>query len=102
MGGSAGRRPQGRVARLRPNEGDRFFRGGRFPPAPEAEIEPGFAVLVVLEGGGTLEPEGGGTLELRRGETILLPHGAGACRVMGEVVLIACRPPASPANGADA
>lgn len=97
-----GPRPQGPVGRLLPNEADPFFRAERVAPAPEAEIEPGFAVLVVLEGGGTLEPEGGGTLELRRGETILLPHGAGACRVMGEVVLIACRPPASPTNGAGA
>jgi mannose-6-phosphate isomerase len=69
-------------------------------PAPEAEIERGFAVLVVLEGSGALEPENGEPLELRRGETVLLPHAAGPCRVGGEVVLIACRPPAP--NGAGA
>jgi mannose-6-phosphate isomerase len=97
-----GPRPQGPVARLLPEEADPFFRAERVAPAPVAEIEPGFGVLVVLEGGGTLEPEHGDTLELRRGETVLLPHGAGACRVSGEVVLIACRPPASDANGAPA
>jgi mannose-6-phosphate isomerase len=92
--------PDGPVARLLPKEADPFFRAERVAPAPEAEIERGFAVLVVLEGGGTLEPEDGRSLELRRGNTVLLPHGAGACLVSGEVVLIACRPPA--ANGAGA
>jgi mannose-6-phosphate isomerase len=97
-----GPRPQGPVASLLPKEADPFFRAERVAPAPEAELEPGFAVLVVLEGDGTLESEDGGPLQLRRGETVLLPHGAGACRVSGNLVLIACRPPASPANGAGA
>ena len=95
-----GPRPVEPVARLLPEEADPFFRAERVAPAPEAEIEPGFAVLVVLEGEGTLEAEDGEPLELRRGETVLLPYGAGVCRVSGEVVLIACRPPA--ANGAGA
>jgi mannose-6-phosphate isomerase len=94
-----GPRPQGPVARLLPKEADPFFRAERVAPAPEVEMEPGFAVLVVLQGDGVLEPEDGGALKLRRGETVLLPHGAGVCRVSGEVVLIACRPPASPATG---
>jgi mannose-6-phosphate isomerase len=97
-----GPRPRGTVARLLPDEADAFFRAERIAPAPETELGPGFAVLVVLEGDGLLEPEDGGPLELRRGETILLPHGAGSCGVSGQVVLIACRPPASPANGAGA
>jgi mannose-6-phosphate isomerase len=97
-----GPRPDGQVARLLPAEADPFFRAERVAPAPEAEIDPGFAVLVVLEGHGTLEPEDGEALALRRGETLLLPHGAGGCRVSGEVVLIACRPPASDAIGAGA
>ena len=97
-----GPRPEGPVARLLPVEADSFFRAERVAPAPEAEIDPGFAVLVVLEGDGTLAPEDGEPLALRRGQTVLLPHGAGACRASGEVVLIACRPPASDANGAGA
>jgi mannose-6-phosphate isomerase len=95
-----GTQPDGPVARVLPEEADPFFRAERVAPAPETEIEPGFAVLVVLEGSGTLEPEDGEPLELRRGETVLVPHGAGPCRVGGEIVLIACRPPA--ANGAAA
>lgn len=94
--------PQEPVASLLPKEADPFFRAERIAPAPEAELEPGFAVLVVLEGDGALEAEDGGSLELRRGQTVLVPHAAGACRASGDVVLIACRPPASPANGAGA
>jgi mannose-6-phosphate isomerase len=97
-----GPEPHGPVARLLPKEADPFFRAERVAPAPETEIEAGFAVLIVLEGGGTLKAADGGTLELRRGETVLLPHGAGPCRVSGEVVVIACRPPAPAANGAGA
>ena len=95
-----GPRPVEPVARLLPEEADPFFRAERVAPAPETEIEPGFAVLIVLEGEGTLEAEDGEPLELRRGETVLLPYGAGVCRVSGEVVLIACRPPAANVAGA--
>jgi mannose-6-phosphate isomerase len=97
-----GPRPDGPVARLLPPKADPFFRAERVAPAKEAEIEPGFAVLVVIEGGGRLEAEQGGPLELRRGDTLLLPHAAGACSVTGEVVLIACRPPAPGAHRAPA
>jgi mannose-6-phosphate isomerase len=94
-----GPRPDGAVARLLPTEADPFFRAERIAPTPETEIEPGFAVLVVLEGNGTLEPDDGQPLALRRGETVLLPHGAGACRASGEMALIACRPPAASGAG---
>jgi mannose-6-phosphate isomerase len=97
-----GPRPDSPVARLLPAEADPFFRAERIAPAPEAEIDRGFAILVVIEGGGRLEPEDGEPLELHAGETVVLPHGAGPCRVTGEVVLIACRPPAPGANGASA
>jgi mannose-6-phosphate isomerase len=95
-----GPQPTGPVARMLPIEAEPFFRAERVAPAPETEIEPGFAVLVVLEGSGTLEPEDGDPVELRRGDTLLLPHGAGPCRVSGEVLLIACRPPAANGTGA--
>ena len=80
-----GPRPDGPVARLLPREADPFFRAERVAPAPEAEIERGFAVLVVIDGRGSLEPEDGEPLGLRRGDTVLLPHGAGVCRVRGGV-----------------
>lgn len=97
-----GPRPDGQVARLLPPEADRFFRAERVAPAPQAEIERGFAVLVVIDGSGSLEADKGGSIALQRGDTLLLPHAAGPCSVTGEVVLIACRPPAHGVNGAPA
>jgi mannose-6-phosphate isomerase len=95
-----GPRPDAPVASLLPTEADRFFRAERAAPSPTAEIEPGFAILVAIEGAGRLEPEQSEPLPLNAGDTVLLPHEAGSCRVTGEIVLIACRPPAPGENGA--
>jgi mannose-6-phosphate isomerase len=90
--GTAG---DGPVARLLPPEADRFFAAERIAPAPSAELPPGFAILVVTDGAGTLRPERAEPLDVRRGDTVLVPWGAGACRLEGDVVAIACRPPAT-------
>jgi mannose-6-phosphate isomerase len=87
----------GPVVRLLPADADDFFRADRIAPrdgAP-AELEPGFAILVLAEGAGTLSPEQGEPLEVRRGDAVLVPWSAGACRVEGDLVAIACRPPAT-------
>jgi mannose-6-phosphate isomerase len=68
-----------------------FFRADRVHGA--ADLEPSFAVLVVLDGQGRLRTERGGTLVLRKGETIVVPHAAGSSTVDGEVTLVRCRPP---------
>jgi mannose-6-phosphate isomerase len=52
------------------------------------ELDAGFAVLVGLEGEGTL-----GELEFRRGSAILVPHAAGPLVVGGDVAALRCRPP---------
>src|SRR5204863_1622650 len=52
------------------------------------ELDAGFAVLVGLEGEGTL-----GERELRRGSVILVPHSAGPLAVGGDVAGVRCRPP---------
>jgi mannose-6-phosphate isomerase len=85
----------GSVVRLLPPEADRFFRAERIAPAPVAELEPGFAILVVTDGSGTLHPQDGEPLEIGRGDTVLVPWSAGACRLEGGLVAIACRPPAT-------
>jgi mannose-6-phosphate isomerase len=76
-----------------------FFRAQRLQPKPAVELEPSFGLLVVLEGGGELRTEHGGNLALRRGDTVVVPHGAGASTVDGELIAVRCRPPASPADG---
>jgi mannose-6-phosphate isomerase len=88
----------GPVTRLLPPAADAFFRAERIAPAPIAALERGFAILVVIEGAGTLLSEVGDPLPVRRGDTVLVPWDAGACHLEGEVVAIACRPPAEGAG----
>jgi mannose-6-phosphate isomerase len=89
----------GAVTSLLPPAADPFFRAERVAPDPVAELERGFAILVVTDGAGVLHPEDGEPLPLRRGDTVLVPWAAGACRLEGDVVAIACRPPADSTGG---
>jgi mannose-6-phosphate isomerase len=67
-------------------------RGGR------AKLEPGFAVLVVLDGQATARSERGQRMALTRGDTALVPHAAGAVVLEGNATIIRCRPPAPEAG----
>jgi mannose-6-phosphate isomerase len=80
------------VARLLPRAADPFFRAERIAPAPMAPLERGFTILVVIDGAGVLH--GGEALPVLRGDTVLVPWEAGPCHLEGDVVAIACRPPA--------
>jgi mannose-6-phosphate isomerase len=71
-----------------------FFRADRLQVTRPVDLEPSFAVLVVLSGQGTLRTEHGGTLDLTRGQTIVVPHSAGSSIVDGELTMVRCRPPA--------
>jgi mannose-6-phosphate isomerase len=88
------------VARLLPEAADPFFRAERLAPAPIAALERGFAILVAIEGEGALLPESGEPLPVRRGDAVLVPWAAGACHLEGDLVAIACRPPAARERGA--
>ena len=85
----------GSAGPLLPPEADEFFRLERVRIDGAAELDPGFAVVVVLDGevDATGEHDSAST-PLRRGSTALLPHGAGAVRVEGAGELLVCRPPA--------
>lgn len=74
----------------------RYFRAERFDVDIDAvrELEAGFAVLVVVEGSGSVVSSNGASLPLRRGDTILVPHAAGALTLSGELSAVVCRPPA--------
>jgi mannose-6-phosphate isomerase len=78
-----------------PAEADRFFRADRLRVRARTRLEAGFAVLVVLDGGGILRTEGGHETELSRGMTIVVPYGAGSLEVTGGQDMIRCRPPQS-------
>ena len=70
-----------------------FFRADRLRPAPALTLDASFAVLVVLDGQGTLRTEHGGEVELAKGDTYVVPYGAGEGEVSGETTVIRCRPP---------
>ena len=57
--------------------------------AAPATLDPGFSILVVLDGSGRV-----GGLEVARGDTVLVPHAAGATQLEGSVEILRCRPPA--------
>lgn len=76
---------------LLPDAAD-FFRVERWRGS--RTLEPGFAVLVVVDGAGELVTEGTST-PLRRGQTVLLPASAGPASLAGDDVhVLVCRPPA--------
>jgi mannose-6-phosphate isomerase len=79
-------------------EASQFFRADRLQPKSNGgavDLDPSFAVLVVLDGEATLRTEHGGSLTLRRGETAVVPHAAGMSTVDGDTTVVRCRPPAS-------
>jgi mannose-6-phosphate isomerase len=84
---------------LLPAEADSFFRAERIEGAPPAELDRGFAILVFTEGAAELHSEHGEPLRVGRGDTVLVPWSAGACRLDGEAVGVACRPPAADPGG---
>jgi mannose-6-phosphate isomerase len=75
-----------------PPEAWPFFRAEWLRPEPAVELEPSFAVLVAVSGSGRLTTEGG-ALGLARGDTVLVPYGAGAGRLAGDIEAIRCLPP---------
>jgi mannose-6-phosphate isomerase len=70
-----------------PQAADPYFRADRLSGG--ATLDPGFAILVVLEGEGTLADE-----RIAKGATLLLPHAAGPTELTGDVTVMRCRPPA--------
>jgi len=88
----------GARASLLPASADAYFRAERARGG--ARLEAGFAVLVTLDGAGTLRTEAGGEHPLRRGDTVLVPHAAGAGELAGDIELLRCRPAAPDAEAA--
>ncbi|GAA1222855.1 class I mannose-6-phosphate isomerase [Prauserella halophila] len=85
------------VAELLAPLADGFFRADRLRPsaAPSSAVTltPGFTVLVAIDGAGTLTSERGST-PIVRGDTVVVPYGAGAPELSGDVTVLRCRPPA--------
>ena len=80
-----------------PEQAAEFFRAEvlRATPGAPATGVAAFAVVVVVAGAGTLT---GATsprpTEVGRGDVLLVPYGAGAVQVEGDVTVVRCMPPA--------
>lgn len=70
-----------------------FFRAERWRGA--GTWEPGFAVVVVTAGRGELRPALGDPVAIGTGQTWLVDHAAGPLRLVGDVEVVRCRPPAA-------
>lgn len=76
-----------------------YFRAERIDVSGTAvELEPGFSVLVVLSGEGTLTPSHAGASRLQAGDTVVVPFSAGALEIDGSLSLVRCRPPRPEGN----
>jgi mannose-6-phosphate isomerase len=79
--------------RLLSDEADPFFRLHRLAPLQSpVPVEAGFAVAVVLQGGGEIH-SGTGTLEVSRGQVLAVPFGFGAWTATGHDLIIALARP---------
>ncbi|HEV2782076.1 MAG TPA: class I mannose-6-phosphate isomerase [Actinophytocola sp.] len=89
------RRPDGgEVVDLFGPAAEGFFRAQRLAiRSAEVELEPGYAVLVVLSGAGQLTTGDGEMLALAKGDTVVVPYAAGSTTIGGELVAIRCAPP---------
>jgi mannose-6-phosphate isomerase len=82
-----------------PPESSLFFRAEWLRPGPGVDLEPSFAVLVVVAGSGRLATDAG-ELELAQGDTVLVPYAAGTGELTGAVEAIRCLPPVPPGSAA--
>ncbi len=76
---------------LLPAAADPYFRAERIEPQTISELDPGFSIIIVLEGEGRLAA-GADEHRLRRGDTVLIPHAAGPAGIYGALVGVRCRP----------
>jgi mannose-6-phosphate isomerase len=81
----------GDAENILPAAADPYFRAERVRGGDE--LGPSFAVLLVTGGEGALRSSEGEELELRRGTTALVPYGAGATTLSGDIEAIRCLPP---------
>jgi mannose-6-phosphate isomerase len=81
----------GAVTDLFPPAATPFFQAQRVLPG--AGLPPSFAVLVAVDGAGTLRAEHAEELTVHKGDTFVIPHSAGATELTGDLVAIRCLPP---------
>lgn len=90
--------PRERMAEVRPevlrvfaDAADPYFRAELISGC--GVTDPSFTILVVLDGEGSIDFSDGAHLPVRRGQTVLVPHGAGAAVIVGDIEVFRCLPP---------
>jgi len=84
-----GPNPDSALGELLPPAASSFFTAQRLAPCGgSVELPQGFAVVVVLDGAGTV-----GGLDVARGDALLVPHAAGPVSADGDPTALVCRPP---------
>ncbi|QYH37116.1 carbohydrate kinase [Salinibacterium sp. M195] len=74
---------------------DEFFQLGRTVVDGAAELAPGFAVVVVIDGDALLHGADGHITALPTGSTSVVPFAAGPLRFSGKADILIARPPAT-------
>jgi mannose-6-phosphate isomerase len=80
------------AVRLLPPEADGFFAAERLRPDPVSGLDPGFSVVIVLNGRGVLRYRDA-PLPVGKGDTLVVPYAAGPGELRGDVEAVRCRPP---------
>ena len=81
----------GGVAALFPKQAEPFFQAHEIVVKDRGELDAQYAVLIVLDGAGTLRTPTA-ELYLRRGSTVLIPYSAGPTTLHGTLRAIRCLP----------
>ncbi len=81
-----------------PAAADAYFRAHHFDTSGgPVDVDPGFAVILMLDGHGVLTTEAG-SLQVAKGDAVLVPYAAGRLSLHGEgagkLTGVVCRPPA--------
>lgn len=82
---------------LFPTSADTFFRADRIHVSGTHVLPPGYSIVVVVDGAGSIEWDAG-SLPLRAGMTLLVPHGAGPVTLGGAMTVLRGRPPGKDAE----
>lgn len=70
---------------------DGYFRAHLLPGG--GTVDAGFAVVLALDGSGTVTTERGSTLDVARGAALVVPFAAGPWQATGGLTAVVCRPP---------
>lgn len=82
------------VTSVLPARADPFFRVEAVECYSRVDLDPGYSILVILDGEARLTTEDG-KLDLIRGSTALIPHAVGHLTLKGTVTALRCRPAAA-------